>query len=193
MLFPHLADVLSLFLKAPQLKTAPTGRFAGLTEEKAVAETLKVGTATPRRNRRRPTDPGVADIIQLTRTTFGFFAQAAVAEARGRCRLARENWALLGKARWTEKLQFESNCAHRAHNSSEISPWRAGRPAEDRCRAAREDWSLLGNTPLAEAFSHLATNRDRRSRGPAAPPIGWLRCRSALESWILLRQLPPCG
>ncbi len=127
MLFPHLADVLSLFLKAPQLKTAPTGRFAGLTEEKAVAETLKVGTATPRRNRRRPTDPGVADIIQLTRTTFGFFAQAAVAEARGRCRLARENWALLGKARWTEKLQFESNCAHRAHDSSEISPWRAGR------------------------------------------------------------------
>lgn len=35
MLFPHLADVFSLFLKAPQLKTAPKGRLTGLTGEKA--------------------------------------------------------------------------------------------------------------------------------------------------------------
>jgi hypothetical protein len=27
-----------------------------------------------------------------------------------------------------EKLQFESNCTHRAHDSAEISPWRASRP-----------------------------------------------------------------
>ncbi len=48
LVFPHLSDVLSLFLKAPQLKTAPTGCFTGLTEEKA-QQMLRIAGAILRR------------------------------------------------------------------------------------------------------------------------------------------------
>ena len=71
-----------LFLEATQRKTERTA-IVELRDEPDGEKLQVVGTATPRKNRRRPTDPGVADIVQLTRTAFGFFAQAAVAEARG--------------------------------------------------------------------------------------------------------------
>ncbi len=70
-----------LFLEAMQLKTAPTGRFAGLSGEKAVVEAQVAGIGT--RKRRRPAVPVVANEPQRT----ACLVVAAVAEARG-CRAA---------------------------------------------------------------------------------------------------------
>ena len=68
-------DVLSLFLEATQLKTVRTA-IAALRADPSVAEAQGAGIATPRRNRRRPDVPGVADVIQRT--------VLISAEARGR-------------------------------------------------------------------------------------------------------------
>ena len=61
----------SLFLEAAQLKTAPTGRFAGHSGEKAVAEAQEADTGTG--HRQRPT---------VTAATY--FPVVVAAEARGR-------------------------------------------------------------------------------------------------------------
>jgi hypothetical protein len=59
-------------------RNAPTGRFAGLSGEKAVVEVQVVCIGT--RNGRRPTEPGVADVTQSTETPIA----KSVAIARGR-------------------------------------------------------------------------------------------------------------
>ena len=56
--------VLPLFLEATQLKTAPIGRFAGHSGEKAVVEAQVAGIGT--RKRRRPAVPATADAPQRT-------------------------------------------------------------------------------------------------------------------------------
>ena len=71
--------VLSLFLEAAQLKTVRTA-IAALRADPSVAEAQGAGIATPRRNRRRPDVPGVADVIQRT--------VLISAEARGRAHRA---------------------------------------------------------------------------------------------------------
>ncbi len=73
-----VARGLSLFLEATQLKTVRTA-VAALRIEPAVVEVQGVGSATPRRNRRRPDIPGVADAIPRTVS----FVISGVAEARG--------------------------------------------------------------------------------------------------------------
>ncbi len=64
-----------LFLEATQLKTVRTA-VEMLRDDPDVVEVQVVGTATPRRNRRRPDVPGVADAVQQT--------GAVSAAARGR-------------------------------------------------------------------------------------------------------------
>ncbi len=81
----------SLFLKAPQLKTAPTGRFAGLSGEKAEAQVVGIGT----RKRRRPTVLVIADAKQGTIPVI----IPAVAEARGRVPLGTPAGAFSAKFR----------------------------------------------------------------------------------------------
>ena len=67
----------SLFLEATQRKTAPTGRFAGLSGEKAVVEAQVAGIGT--RKRRRPAVAAVADITQCSIPVV----MSGVAVARG--------------------------------------------------------------------------------------------------------------
>ncbi len=55
----------------------------------------------------------------------------------------------------------------------------------------------LGFSPQNSAGSGRKTFESQQTaivdRAGQPPPTGWLRCRSALENWSLLRQLPPCG
>ncbi len=141
----RVPSVLSLFLEATQLKTVPTANVV-LRADPSVAEVQVVGTATPRRNRRRPDVPGAAGVIQRT--------VVSVAVARGRGAPIFFDRAPRG----TRRPDYSRN------NSRKLRP------------------KTCDSQQTATA-----------GRAGQPPPTGWLRCRSALENWSLLRQLPPCG
>ena len=75
-----------LSLEATQRKTVRTA-IAALRADPSEVEVQAVGTATPRRNRRRPTEPVVADTQQCSVSVI----VPGVAEARGLCRWALES------------------------------------------------------------------------------------------------------
>ena len=76
----------------------------------------------------------------------------------------------LGTRRLEYSRKLRSKTCDSQQPRSKIA--RASRPPPIgwlRCRSALESWNLLCNTPLAAAFSHLATNRAHRARESPPP------------------------